>query len=235
MSTTPLDLLREKRLELGLPDPLVEQATWRRALLQGSLLGLAVVLVSIALTAMLYVRQQLLQTELARLALVEAEVQAADGRVAAARSKLKAINDVNAALEQGLVNTRSGSALMRDLQRRVPEGVQLTTVEVPASGGSLSLKGSAADPLAFARINSLQIELARSPLLVPTSVVLRKAMRSEGSDSAADKAATVVNFELMAQFRPALPPAAELTLLQELGATGMALRLQQLQAEGVLP
>ena len=51
-----------------------------------------------------------------------------------------------------------------------------------------------------------------------------KAARAEG-----------VGFELTAPFRAPLPPAVELRLLRELGATGMALRLQLLQAQGVLP
>jgi hypothetical protein len=44
-----------------------------------------------------------------------------------------------------------------------------------------------------------------------------------------------VGFELTAALRPALPPAVELQLLSELGATGMARRLQLLRGEGLLP
>lgn len=234
MTTPPLDLLREMRLAQGLPDPADERALWRAALIKGSLIGTAIVLASVALTAALFVRQQQLSAELDRLALVEAEVLAADARLTAARGQLKGVKELNAALVAGLVNARSGSALMRDLQRRVPAGVQITALEVPPGGGSLSLKGVAADPLAFARINSLQIALGRSPLLAAGSVRLRKALRG-GADPAAKAATSGVSFELSAGFRPSLPPAAELKLLQELGATGMALRLQQLQAEGLLP
>ncbi|MBM5799612.1 MAG: PilN domain-containing protein [Cyanobacteria bacterium K_DeepCast_35m_m2_023] len=234
MTTTPLDLLREKRLEQGLPDPAIEQAVWRRALLQGSLIGALLIVVSVGLTVMLFVRQRMLTAELDRLTLVEAEVKAADSQLMASRSKLKTTKEVNAGLVQGLVNTRSSSALMRDLQRRVPEGVQLTSVEVPPGGGTLNIKGSAIDPLAFARINALQIELARSPLLDPSGVSLRKAVRSAASP-ADQSPAGGVTFELSARFRPPLPPMAELTLLKELGATGKALRLQQLQSGGLLP
>jgi type IV pilus assembly protein PilN len=176
------------------------------------------------------VRQQWLSAELDRLALVEAEVQAADRRVASARSKLNSIKRSNDALVQGLVNARSGAALLRDLQRRVPEGVQLSTVEWAPGGTSLQLSGRAANPLAFARINALQIELARSPLLDPGSVKLRKASRSDDA-----KDAGLVTFELNGKFRPRLPATAELRLLNELGATGMARRLQLLKAEGLLP
>lgn len=224
MSTTPLDLLRETRLALGQADP-ADQAAGRRLLvLRGVLLGLGLVLASGVITALLLLRQQQQQAELERLTLVEAEVQAAEARLTAARGRVNRLKTANKALVQGLVTARSGSALLRDLQRRVPQGVQLTTIDVAPGGTSLRLLGTATDPQGFARINALQIELGRSPLLDPTGVRLIKAARAEA-----------VGFELTAPFRPPLPPQAELQLLRELGATGMAVRLQQLQAEGLLP
>ena len=230
MSSTPLDLLHEKRLEQGLPDPDAGAAANRGLVLKGSLIGATLLLASVVVTSLLWMRQQWLSAELDRLALVEAEVQTADRRVASARSNLNALKRSNDALVQGLVNARSGAALLRDLQRRVPEGVQLSTVDWAPGGTSLQLSGRAASPLAFARINALQIELARSPLLDPGSVKLRKAARSDDA-----KDAGLVTFELNGQFRPRLPATAELRLFNELGATGMARRLQLLRAEGLLP
>lgn len=224
MSTTPLDLLRETRLAQGQADP-ADQAAGRRLLvLRGVLLGLGLVVASGVITALLLLRQQQQQRELERLVVVEAEVQAAEARLTAARGRVNRLKTANKALVQGLVTARSGSALLRDLQRRVPQGVQLTTIDVAPGGTSLRLLGTATDPQGFARINALQIELGRSPLLDPTGVRLIKAARAEA-----------VGFELTAPFRPPLPPQAELQLLRELGATGMAVRLQQLQAEGLLP
>lgn len=234
----PLDLLREQRQQQGLPDPALERQTRRSMVLKGALIGAALLAGSGVVTGLLFVRQQWLRAELDRLALVEAQVQAAERRLVAARTTLKIVNDANEALVQGLVNVRSGSALLRDLQRRTPQGVQLTTVEVAPGGSSLRLAGSAADPVAFARINALQIELARSPLLLPTSVTLLKAVRGDaGTAAPAAPAATppqLVSFEITAAFRKPLPPAAELLILQELGAQGMVKRLQRLQAEGLL-
>lgn len=237
MTTTPLDLLHEKRLQQGLLDPAEALRIQRLLVLKGSLIGVAIVLGCALVTGLLVVRQQMLRGELDRLALVEAEVQAAETRLTAARGTLTTLQSANKALAQGLVNARSGSALLRDLQRRVPQDVQLSGVDVPPGGGSLRLKGEAGGTLPFARINALQIELARSPLLDPTSVRLLKAMRADATQAppAGSAAAPgLVSFELTAQFRKPLPPAAELQILTELGATGMAARLQQLQAEGVL-
>jgi type IV pilus assembly protein PilN len=189
---------------------------------------------------LLVVWQQQLQGELARLALVQATVEASEARLSAARSRLRTLTTANRALLQGLVTTRSGSALLRDLQTRVPQGVQLTSLAVSPGQQNLRLLGTAADPQAFARINALQIALGRSPLLEAGSVRLLKALRGEPRPSpppAGQPAvpSAQVGFELTASLRPALPPAVELQLLSELGATGMARRLQLLRGEGLLP
>ena len=238
MTTAPLDLLREQRRAQGLPDPVQEAQARRLLVLKGSLIGAALLAGAVVITGLLFVRQQLIRAELDRLALVEAEVQQADSRLTAARGKLKTVKDANQALVQGLVNVRSGSALLQDLQRRVPQGVQLTAVEVAPAGTSLRLLGSAADPMAFARINAFQIELGRSPLLTPTSITLAKAERGGGKTPPAGGAKVpegLVSFELSAQFRPPLAATAELQILKELGAQGMVRRLQRIQAEGLLP
>jgi type IV pilus assembly protein PilN len=250
-SRTPLDLLRETRLAQGLPDPSAAAAAQRGLLLKGTLIGAAVVAASAALTALLMVRQQMLSAELDRLALVEAEVQAADSRLASARTTLNSLTATNQTLRSGLVNARSGAALMSDLQRRVPAGVQLSLVAWEPGGNSLKLEGWAGNPLAFARINAFQIELNRSPLLEPNSAQLIKATRGEADSSTPSTQAGptppaqaskprpqqpgLVSFELTARFRPTLAPAAELQLLNELGAGGMARRLQLLQSEGLAP
>ncbi|MEB3235533.1 MAG: PilN domain-containing protein, partial [Cyanobacteriota bacterium] len=223
MTTAPLDLLREQRRAQGLPDPVQEAQARRLLVLKGSLIGAALLAGAVVITGLLFVRQQLIRAELDRLALVEAEVQQADSRLTAARGKLKTVKDANQALVQGLVNVRSGSALLQDLQRRVPQGVQLTAVEVAPAGTSLRLLGSAADPMAFARINAFQIELGRSPLLTPTSIILAKAERGGGKAPPAGGAKVpegLVSFELSAQFRPPLAATAELQILKELGAQG---------------
>jgi len=236
MTTAPLDLLRETRLASGQPDPLEQMRARRALVLRGTLIGMVVLAGSVVITGLLWMRQQWLAAELDRLALVEAEVQAAETRLAADRGRLKTVNQANQTLVQGLLTARSGSALLRDLQRRVPQGVQLASVAVASGGASLRLAGRAADPMAFARINALQIELARSPLLVPSSVTLLKAARDAAPAPASFSApaSALVSFELTAQFRPPLPAAAELQILQELGAQGMVKRLQRLQSEGLL-
>lgn len=235
----PADLLCEPRQQQGLGDPTTLARERRSLVLRGGSIGAALLAASVVVTALLALWQQQLQGELARLALVQATVEASEARLSAARSRLRTLNTANRALLQGLVTTRSGSALLRDLQTRVPQGVQLTSLAVSPGQQNLRLLGTAADPQAFARINALQIALGRSPLLEAGSVRLLKALRGEPRPSPPPAGqlavpSAQVGFELTAALRPALPPAVELQLLSELGATGMARRLQLLRAEGLL-
>ena len=143
----------------------------------------------------------------------------------AARGKLKRVDKANADLVKGLIAVRSGSALMRDLQLRVPAGVQLTAAT--EEGAGYRLKGVSRDPQAFARINAFQLQLKRSPLLDPNGVTLVKASRGVAGSGP-------VSFELLVTFRPPISPLAEKQILTQLGAEGLVRRLDLLQREGLL-
>ena len=91
------------------------------------------------------------------------------------------------------------------------------------------------DPKAFSRINALQLSMASSPLLVPDSLQIKQVNRPNSSSQNANhnKAAPFVTFEISGGIAQ-LPPQRQLLLLQQLGAEGMARRLQRVQAEGLL-
>ncbi|MFO8238710.1 MAG: PilN domain-containing protein [Prochlorococcaceae cyanobacterium] len=234
MSSAPFDLLREKREELGLLEPAEASALTRETLLKGVVIGVALLGLTLGLAALLALRSAMQVSRLEKLETVEAEVEQIESRLQAERAKLTQLNTANRELVKGLIGSRSGSALMRDLQLRVPQGIQLT--ETTEQGGGLTIKGTARDPRAFERINALQLDLQRSPLVDPNRVQLVKgsrplqAGRSGGQPSSTD----TVEFELSAGFRPSIPPAAEKAILEELGSDGLARRLALLEQEGVL-
>jgi type IV pilus assembly protein PilN len=175
------------------------------------------------------------RAEIVRLLPVQAMADGLQARLQRQRRQLRLLQRGNQALADGLVAVRSGSALLEDLRRRTPVGVQITELRVEPT--MLHLKGRAADPQAFARINALQLELQASPLFQPDGVELVKANRDGASDSAAapvERGRQPVMFELSAAFaeRPVLLDGAQ---LRALGAEGMAQRRQMLQRAGVLP
>ena len=229
-----LDLLREKRQELNLPEPAEASIQGRRWLLQGVVIGAALVGVSLGVAVLVFLRALIVSSAIEALDTVEAEVQLFETQLNASRAKLNGVTKANQDLVKGLLAVRSGSAVLRDLQMRVPEGIQLTSAAEEGSG--YRLKGLSRDPQAFARINALQLQLKRSPLLDPNSITLVKASREAAvaSTTQAQSVVAPVNFEIQVNFRPAITPLAEKQILTQLGSDGLVRRLDLLQKEGLL-
>ena len=236
MTTTPttsqFDLLREKRQELNLPEPVAVATQGRQRLVQGVAIGVALIGLSLGVAVLVLLRALMVSAAVDRLGTVEAEVQLFETQLTSARGKLKGVENANADLVKGLIAVRSGSALMRDLQLRVPAGVQLTAAT--EEGNGYRLKGVSRDPQAFARINAFQLQLKRSPLLDPNGVTLVKASRGAVETKSFAAGSGPVSFELLVTFRPQISPPAEKQILTQLGADGLVRRLNLLQQEGLL-
>lgn len=236
MSSTPmasqLDLLREKRQELNLPEPAEASIQGRRLLVQGVVIGAALVGVSLGVAVLVFLRALIVSSSIEALGTVEAEVQLFETQLNVSRTKLTGVTKANQDLVKGLLSVRSGSAVLRDLQMRVPEGIQLTSAAEEGSG--YRLKGLSRDPQAFARINALQLQLKRSPLLDPNSISLVKASREAAAASTPQAVVVPVSFEIQVNFRPAISPLAEKQILTQLGSEGLVRRLDLLQKEGLL-
>jgi type IV pilus assembly protein PilN len=163
---------------------------------------------------------------------VEAQAAALQQQVADRGKQMASITEMNRQLSEALGNVRPTSALMADLRLRTPEGVQLISAE--AGSGNLSIKGLAGDPLAFERINALQLELRRSPLLDPRGITLSRLERKAEATDKPSSGPTPVQFEITATFAP-LQAGRLQQVLRELGSEGMARRLNLMQKEGLVP
>ncbi len=231
-TTSQFDLLREKRQELNLPEPVAVAMQGRQRLVQGVAIGVALIGLSLGVAVLVLLRALMVSAAVDRLGTVEAEVQLFETQLTSARGKLKGVENANADLVKGLIAVRSGSALMRDLQLRVPAGVQLTAAT--EEGNGYRLKGVSREPQAFARINAFQLQLKRSPLLDPNGVTLVKASRGAVETKSFAAGSGPVSFELLVNFRPPISPPAEKQILTQLGADGLVRRLNLLQQEGLL-
>lgn len=232
-SLSPLDLLRERRIELGLPADPPRPPDPRRLLLIGAAVGSGLVAAAVGLSLLLRWQQEMLSNELQRLAPVQAQVEGLEAQLKGERATTEATRKANQQLAEGLVAVRSGTALMTDLSERASTGLQLTALKV--NKDDLELKGRSSDPGAFERINALLLRLKASPLLDPATVKLGRAERAAPETGPKGRPSPLVNFELTAGFREPLTGAAQLRLLQGLGADGMARRLELLQRQGLLP
>jgi type IV pilus assembly protein PilN len=220
------DLLRQRRLERGLPpspEPLVPA---RGLLLRGTALGAGLLVAVLGLWGALLWRQALLERELEGLRGIPAQVQALEAQALVQRRKLSGLQRSTDSLAKGLVAVSSGSALVAQLAAITPQGVQLTDVQV--QGNSLKLKGVAADPQAFGRVNALSLLLGQSPMFEGKGVKVIRLSRDVA------KAGAPLEWDLTAAF-VTLPAARQVQLLQSLGAEGLAKRLQILERAGVLP
>lgn len=231
------DLLRERRAELGLPDPVPgERSTLFR---RGSLIGASLLGLSLAALALTTVRETGLGGQ--RQALVEQEASATQLETALNQERLsrRRLEKANRALVSALVSLDSGSALLQALVLVTPAQVQLTETRVEGDG--LSLKGLAADPQSYGRINALVLALKQMPLFQPSKVVLRKASRVEATAPASGGVSPSgvggplpVSFEIQAGFAPR-QGVSDLVTLQQLQADGLLRRLRVLQPQGGTP
>jgi type IV pilus assembly protein PilN len=222
------DLLRQRRVERGLPAQASPFPAARGLVLRGVAFGGGLIAAVVGGWLWIGLRQGQVDAALQGARGIPAQVQSLESQAQRRRRDLSVLNRSTEGLAQGLVAVSSGSALLTQLMTITPAGVQLTDVRVQGMG--LSLSGVAADPQAFRRVNAMSLSLARSPLFQPGSIKVVKLSR-DGTEA---KPGEPVAWQLKAGFA-ALAAGQQLQLLQQLGADGMARRLQILQRAGLLP
>jgi len=187
------------------------------------LIGAGLCLFTGAVGLLLLARQQLLSQELEQLAPLAARSAAAQATAQTIRAQALKQGAANRKLSAALLAVPASSALLSELARLTPAGVQLSSAAVgPAA---LQLEGNAADPNGFIRLNGLQLGLQASLLFDPKGVVLQQAQREEHSP--------LIRFRLAAAFAKGKQPLSE-QQLKDLGAVGMARRLALLRQGGLL-
>lgn len=221
------DLLRERRLELGLP---AEPGAWqptRPLLLLGGLIGAVAVLLSVGSIVLMNRIEARQRAQLQALSTVEQRLQLVEGRLRASQGRAAAVRKDNLQIAETLVAVPTGSPLLEQLRRVTPVGVQLE--EVSAQNDRIRLSGTVVvngPPGPLERINALVLTLARLPISRPDGVKVLQANRDQGKDP-------VVNFSLDWALDPTARPSIQ--GLRELGATGLVQRYWLLEQQGVNP
>lgn len=220
----PMDLLRQRRLQRGMPAASLPPTPAAPLLRRGMALGALPLALVLVLGLALQGRRWQLAAQGESLAAVPAQRQALEVQLQRVGRQLRQLERTSEALARGIVAVQSGSALLTELQRVTPAGVQIAALQV--QGDQLQLKGVATDPAAFRRVNGLQLLLGRSPLFQSDGVTVVKLSR--------DKATEPLAWELTARFA-ALKPSQQEAVLAALQADGLARRMQVLQRAGVMP
>ena len=213
------DLLQQRRLELGLPEPIAAEPQ-ARLLLKGAVLGVVLLVTPIALTLFFAHQKRRFEAEVMALAPVEARVGNTEARLKSLRTKRAALTRQTQQIATQLVALRSGSALLEQMRQGTPQGVRL--LSLAALPSKLVIKGEAEGADAFKRINALALNLeALEDLLLGGTTVLKATSNDDG----------LIQFSLEA----ALDPAAQVTpeRLRDLGSEGLARRYELLQEKEI--
>ncbi|MFM8674540.1 MAG: PilN domain-containing protein, partial [Vulcanococcus sp.] len=139
----PLDLLQQRRLHRGWPSTQQRPSPAGPLLRRGAALGAVPLVLVLALALAMQGRRWHLASQAEALSAVPAQRQLLDSRLQRVRRQLRQLERSNGALVRGIVAVQSGSALLTELQRVTPMGVQISALQV--QGDQLQLKGAAAD------------------------------------------------------------------------------------------
>ena len=214
-----LDLLQQRRLELGLPEPIAAEPL-ARLLLKGAVLVVVLLVTPIALMLFFAHQKRRFEAEVLALAPVEARVGNAEARLKTMGTKRAALQQQTQQIAAQLVALRSGSALLGQMRQVTPQGVRL--LSLAALPSKLVIKGEAEGADAFERINALALNLeALEEVLLAGTTVLKATSNDDG----------LIQFSLEAALDPSAQVSAE--RLRELGAEGLARRYELLREKGM--
>ena len=216
------DLLRERRLELGLPPMPPPLRPARGLVLLGSGVGLVLMLVVASCQLLAQARERSLQGEVDRMVTVEQRTRGLNSKLKAVMARSTALNKDTRQIVSQLVAVRSGSAFLEQLRRVTPQGIQLRKVSVDASGTTLTMEGVAQSPEAFERLNAFGLNLEDLPAVSAGGAVVQKATADETG---------LLQFTVKVSLDLGVAPTAE--QLTDLGAHGLARRYQLLKQQGM--
>ena len=213
------DLLQQRRLELGLPEPIAAEPL-ARLLLKGAVLGVVLLVISIAFMLFFAHQKRRFEAEVMALAPVEARVGNAEARLKTMGTKRAVLQQQTQQIATQLVDLRSGSALLGQMRQVTPQGVRL--LSLAALPSKLVIKGEAEGADAFERINALALNLeALEEVLLAGTTVLKATLNEDG----------LIQFSLEAALDPSAQVSAE--RLRDLGAEGLVRRYELLRDKGM--
>ena len=213
------DLLQQRRLELGLPEPIAAEPL-ARLVLKGAVLGVVLLVISIAFMLFFAHQKRRFEAEVMALAPVEARVGNAEARLKTMGTKRAALQQQTQQIATQLVALRSGSALLGQMRQVTPQGIRL--LSLAALPSKLVIKGEAEGADAFERINALALNLeALEEVLLAGTTVLKATLNEDG----------LIQFSLEAALDPSAQVSAE--RLRDLGAEGLVRRYELLRDKGM--
>ncbi len=138
---------------------------------------------------------------------------------------LKSIYNVNNNIAQGIIGTKSGSALLLELKTIIPKTIQLISIQ--SNGKILTLEGKAIQPNALESINAFKLKVSNSFLIDKNSSFLSKIKTSKYDGG------KYIDFTLTSNFSKLDYNIIQSNYLR-LGSLGLLERVNNLKEEGLI-
>ena len=219
-----LDLLRRRREELGLQE--LSSLPVTQLLVRGSAVGGGLVVLALLIMLVLFVQWRLAVGERRQLTPLALEYDRVLLKLQDSRRTVETTTGLNRRMADTVAGVRSGSALLTELQRLLPETMRYQLIA--AKGNRLELSGEAQEPMALETLNSFQLRLDASSFFERDGLALERADGRTGRES------TSLVFRFNGEFAADAVKATRSRLV-ELKALGLGRRLERLQEEGLLP
>ena len=220
-----IDLLRQRRERYGTQRP--EVIPVRTLLLRGGLFGSVLPLIVMLSCGWLWLSDSRLRQRAAELQPLADEHDLLEVKIQTEKKVLELAVQTNQAMARAMADVRSSSAVLAELQRLVPQSINLD--QARTNGDALDLSGNALMPDGLRTINALMLSLGQSALFEQDGVKLQQAtLQRSGSTEVADPGR--LSYGLSAQFAPDAAKAIR-PQLAALGAIGLERRLQRLHQE----
>ena len=219
-----LDLLRRRREELGLQE--LSSLPVTQLLVRGSVVGGGLVVLALLIMLVLFVQWRLAVGERRQLTPLALEYDRVLLKLQDSRRTVETTTGLNRRMADTVAGVRSGSALLTELQRLLPETMRYQLIA--AKGNRLELSGEAQEPMALETLNRFQLRLDAS------SFFERDGMTLERADGRTGRESTSLAFRFNGEFAADAVKATRSRLV-ELKALGLGRRLERLQEEGLLP
>ncbi len=218
-----IDLLQRRRLESNTKK--FTNSSIKRLKRRGLILGIVITFIGVSIcsiTAIHTVRRIKYKEKLNKR---DIEYQDLKLKYDSMQKSLKKIYALNNNIAQGIIGTKSGSALLLELKRIMPTTIQL--ISIKSNGKKLTLKGKALEPNALKSINSFKLQIQNSFLIDNQSSILSKIETSEYKDK------NSLNFILISDFSK-LESNQIQSNYRKLGSMGLLERVNILKEEKLI-
>ena len=218
------DLYRSRRIKYGRNLPLLKSS--KKEIKKGSLIGGSfvgfVLIISSLITLQIFVSQYRIK----KLQPVVAKYDSTLREINTKKQNLVQINKFNKRLANAIVDIRSGSALLTEISKLIPNSLTLTSINV--SDNNLTINGIANGRDGLKIINLFMLEMNSSPLITPKSTSLLEANIQTKKEEAQNQKRDFIDFTLKAEIAEDIKNVNQ-NHLKKLGSNGLASRIQILK------